>query len=134
MEHPKHILVVANRSVATPSLLEEIERRSAAGACDFSLLIPDAPDGGVGDWTLDHAVLLMSKAAGTPIRGLLCRHGDPFDAIAEAMRAEPYDEVVISTLPKARSRWLHRSLPRRVARLGVPVSVVTPEGEPLLNT
>ena len=55
------------------------------------------------------------------------------EAIAEALRDDHYDEVVISTLPRARSRWLHRSLPRRVARLGVPVSVVTPEGEPLMQ-
>ena len=46
---------------------------------------------------------------------------------------DDYDEVVISTLPRAHSRWLHRSLPRRVARLGVPVSVVTPDGEPLMH-
>lgn len=133
MEHPKHILVVANRSVATPELLEEIERRSTAEACEFSLLIPDAADGPVGEWTLEHAVPLVSRAAGMPVRGFMCRRRDPYDAIAEAMHAESYDEVVISTLPRARSRWLRRSLPRRVARLGVPVSVVTPEGAPLLH-
>ena len=87
MEHPKHILVVANRSVATPALLEEIERRSLTEACDFSLLIPDAPDGGVGEWTLKRAVPLISRAAGTPVRGLLCGRRDPFDAIADALRA-----------------------------------------------
>ena len=47
-----HILVVANQSVATPALLEEIERRSASEACEISLLIPDAADGRAGDWTL----------------------------------------------------------------------------------
>ncbi len=133
MEHPKHILVVANRSVATPALLEEIERRSAAEACEFSLLIPDARDGDVGDWTLNHAVPLISRAAGSPVRGLLRRGRDPYDAVAQALGADHYDEVVISTLPKGRSRWLRRSLPRRVARLGVPVSVVTPAGEPVLH-
>ena len=41
METAKRVLVVANRSVATPELLDEIRRRS--GDCDFTLLIPDAP-------------------------------------------------------------------------------------------
>jgi hypothetical protein len=119
------ILVVAHRSVATPALLEAIERRSA---CEISLLIPDAADGRAGDWTFRHAVRLIERTSGAPVRGVL-RRTDPFDAIAEALEADSYDEVVISTLPRARSRWLHRSLPRRVARLGVPVTVVTPEGE-----
>ena len=128
----KHILVVANRSVATPTLLEEIGRRSAAEDCEISLLIPDAPDDTAGDWTLRHAVKLISRSSGAPVRGLRSRR-DAYEAIAEALRDDHYDEVVISTLPRARSRWLHRSLPRRVARLGVPVSVVTPEGEPLMQ-
>ena len=125
METAKRVLVVANRSVATPELLDEIRRRS--GDCDFTLLIPDAPEGGTGEWTLQHAVPLMSKAAGKPITGFLCRKRDPMNAIAEALHNEDFDEVVISTLPRTRSRWLHRSLPRRVERLGVPVTVVTPE-------
>jgi hypothetical protein len=123
----RRVLVVANHSVATPELLEEIRRRSQARACDFTLLIPDAPPGAVGEWTLEHAVPLMSQAAGRPVAGLLCRKGDPFHAIQDALAGGDFDEVVISTLPRARSRWLRRSLPRRVERLGVAVSVVTPD-------
>jgi hypothetical protein len=131
MEPPanRRVLVVANHSVATPELLEEVRRRSQTRACDFTLLIPDAPPGAVGEWTLEHAVPLMSEAAGRPVAGLLCRRHDPFHAIQDALAEGEFDEVVISTLPRTRSRWLRRSLPRRVERLGVAVSVVTPGAE-----
>ena len=128
----RHILVVANQSVATPALLEEIKRRSEADACEISLLIPDAPDDATGDWTLRYAVKLISRSTGASVRGLRSRR-DAYEAIADALNVDDYDEVVISTLPRAHSRWLHRSLPRKVARLGVPVSVVTPDGEPLMH-
>jgi hypothetical protein len=129
MDNPKRVLVVANRSVATPELLDEVRRRSQDRPCEFTLLIPDAPPGTAGEWTLEHAVPLMSEAAGRPVAGFLCRRRDPLNAIEEALGDDEYDEVVISTLPRTRSRWLHRSLPRRVERLGVPVTVVTPGTE-----
>src|SRR4051794_31997192 len=125
----KRVLVVANRSVATPQLLDEIRRRSAEQECEFTLLIPDARRDESGEWTLAHAVPLISEAAGRPGAGFLRRRPDPFHAIEDALRAESFDEVVISTLPHGRSAWLRRSLPRRVERLGVPVSVITPDAE-----
>ena len=39
-----------------------------------------------------------------------------------------FDEVIISTLPKRVSRWLHLDLPHKAAGLGVPVTTVTAKG------
>jgi hypothetical protein len=53
------------------------------------------------------------------------------DAIEEALMRSRYDEIILSTLPRSVSRWLHVDLPRRVAHLGVPVTtVIAPERVP----
>ena len=52
---------------------------------------------------------------------------DAFAPVKEAVAADTYDDVIISTLPRRSSEWLRRDLPHRVRRLGVPVTVITPE-------
>jgi hypothetical protein len=52
------------------------------------------------------------------------RRHDPMDAIEEALYNADYDEIILSTLPRAVSRWLHIDLPSRVAHLGLPVTTV----------
>ena len=121
----KRVLVVAHRSVATPSLVEELQRRAESGPVQLALLIPDASDPSIAAWTLRRARRMLSKAVGVPVDGIVAEGDDPCAGVAAALRHDTYDEIVMSTLPPPGSRWLAEDLPARVEALGVPVTVVT---------
>src|SRR4051794_1911140 len=120
------ILIVANRTAATPGLLSEVRGRVARGPCRFTLLVPRPfwdPDTEESAITLELALPLLEEAAGTAVDGVVGGM-DPFVAVREALERGRYDEGIISTLPTHVSHWLRLDLPARVTRLGVPVTVV----------
>jgi hypothetical protein len=127
------VLIVANRTSATPTLLDAVKRYAREQPTTFALLIPDAPKSEHTDWTLELALPLLRRAAGGPVEGLTGASGDPFEAIRQVLAEDGYDRVIISTLPRRVSKWLRRDLPRRVESLGVPVEVITPERERVLQ-
>src|SRR5918999_773430 len=102
MVEPKQILVVANRTVATPRLLEEVRRRVEAGPCRFSLLIPDVTDRKAADWTLESALPLLRRAALGKVEGLV-GGPEPFESVQKAVSEGSYDEIIVSTLPRKTS-------------------------------
>ena len=129
------VLIVANRTSASPTLLDAVSRRAAEGACTFTLLVPRSPHGlhrvvdpedhghAEAAEAIEHARPLLSKAAGGPVLALIGSH-DPLAAVEDALNSGRYDEVIISTLPRRLSRWLHVDLVRKVAGLGLPVTHV----------
>jgi hypothetical protein len=122
-----HILIVANRTAATPGLLSEVRERVRRGPCRFTLLVPRPfydPDTEEAAITLELALPLLEEAAGGRVEGLV-GDTDPFVAVRQALDGESFDEVIVSTLPTHVSHWLRLDLPARVKRLGLPVTVVT---------
>jgi hypothetical protein len=120
----RRILIVANRTAATPLLMDAVRERAAAEPCSFTLLIPNEPRKGGADWTLETATPLLERAAGGPVGGIVGEE-DPFEAVRSALQDPGFDEVIVSTLPKRVSEWLRRDLPHRIEKLGVPVTTVS---------
>jgi hypothetical protein len=132
---PARVLVVANRTAATPALIEAVRDRARQGKAQFTLLVPhfahglhkvvDAPDTDIRESqeVIELAVPLLEEAAGSRVEAKI---GDPepLAAIQDALNVDGYDEVIISTLPARVSRWLRMDLVSKARGLGVPVTHV----------
>jgi nucleotide-binding universal stress UspA family protein len=130
------VLVVANRTAATPSLVDAVRERAEQGPATFTLLVPasahglhrvvDPEDQGASEaeQTIEAARPLLEEAAGSEFEALV-GVAEPLAAIQDAVNLHGFDELIISTLPSHVSRWLHLDLPRKAAGLGLPVTTVT---------
>jgi hypothetical protein len=121
-----HVLIVAHKTAATPALLKAVRQRAQRGPCFFHLLVPSpGPRGSIdGEQVLALALPLLEEAGHRPVTGSVSARHDPMDAIEETLHDGDFDEIILSTLPRSVSRWLHIDLPRRVAHLGLPVTTV----------
>ncbi len=136
----RRYLVVANQTLAGSHLVDAVRERLRTGPCRFHILVPASP-------VHEHATWVEGEAHGVALerlrRGLerfrqMGAEADgevgdhrPIDAIGDALRdGGPFDEIIISTLPPGRSRWLKLDLPHRVeAAYGVPVTHVIGQPE-----
>ena len=136
---PARVLVVANRTAATPALAKAVAERAAASPAVFTLLVPNTAHGldrmvnpedadrAAAGAVLELALPLLEEAAGGHIDGVIGDH-NPMDAIQDAINMRGFDEIILSTLPARVSRWLHTDLPSKVKGLGLPVTTITAPG------
>jgi hypothetical protein len=136
MESAARVLVVANKTAATPALLDAVRERVAKGPCEFTLLVPNATYGlhtvvdpedqsqGEAEAVIELARPVLEDAAGGPVDAMV-GVPEPLAAIQDAINLHGFEEIIISTLPTRVSKWLRLDLPHKAAGLGLPVTTVT---------
>jgi hypothetical protein len=134
-EGASRVLIVANRTAATERLLDAVRARADAGPSEFHLLVPATPRGlhrvvdpevagrEEAEAQLERALGLLHEATGTEVTGHV-GDSNPLCAISDALHERDVDEIIISTLPRRLSRWIHLDLPSKVQGWGVPVTHV----------
>jgi hypothetical protein len=131
---PRHILVLANETVAGRTLLEAIETRAAEGPIRVTVVSPqNDPRAGYvvyedsrrssADRRLRRTLDLLHEA-GIAARGAIV-DPDPLQALRDALHQyAPVDEVIISTHPGAvRSSWLRGGLIDRARKAAEDIPV-----------
>ncbi|MDX6601354.1 MAG: hypothetical protein QOF13_556 [Solirubrobacterales bacterium] len=127
------ILVVTNKTEATPALVEAMRKRAAAGPARFFLLLPNpdhlpfdrvSADTSDGEAVLERALPRLQEQSGVEVEGRVANSPNAYDDIVAALNGGEYREIILETLPSHVSHWLHVDLPERVAHLGYPLTTV----------
>jgi hypothetical protein len=127
------VLILANETIAGKALLDRIRERSAEGARFFVVVPQTKPRHGnvIYDEVVRDSAQVRVDLALEFIRDLGAAgegevgDADPFNAAMDATRAQPIDEILVSTLPATSSGWLRRDLIERLEEeTGVPVEHV----------
>jgi len=145
----RRYLVVANQTLEGDELVQAIGARAEAEPAEFFIVVPATPlvemwvaavmtpyggapyepEASVQAWELAEerldAAAAQLRAAGATVEGEVGDR-DPIRAVEEAIKDRTFDEIIVSTLPRRLSRWLHQDLPRRLEqKFGLPVTHVT---------
>ncbi len=128
------VLVMANQTVGGRALLEEIKNRCKGRDSEILVVVPALTSSPLEHWAsdVDGAIaearqrledsLRSMESAGLTARGEVGDHHEPSAALEDALRFFAADEVIISTHPPHKSRWLERGVVER-ARREVPLPV-----------
>jgi hypothetical protein len=127
-------LIVANQTLASPTLADAVAKRIASGGASFHVVVPATPVSHGLTWDEAEAeaaaqerldqVLERLRRLGAEATGEVGAR-DPVAAVEDAMRTRVVEEVILSTLPPGISRWLGQDVPSRLRHaVDVPVTVV----------
>jgi GABA permease len=145
----RRYLVVANQTLTGDELVRVIVSCAEAQPSEFFIVVPATP--ALEMWVeavalpycgvsydvnaLEHARMLAEerlteaaaqlRAVGATVHGQVGDR-DPLRAVEDVLATGKFDEIIVSTLPRRISRWLHQDLPHRLEqKFGLPVTHVT---------
>ncbi|MFF2243782.1 amino acid permease [Arthrobacter sp. NPDC058130] len=148
--NPRRVLVMANQTVASTQLLDELRRIDREGTATYFVTVPANPveTGTAASYgpldlrdateraarkRLDYTMSTLS-ADGLSVSGTL---GDfrPLQALADAVVSFQPDQIVIATLPADESTWQHFDVVDRArAAYGLPVTHIEATTAPNANS
>jgi hypothetical protein len=130
------LLVVANETVGGKALLDEIAGRGRGRESEILVVTPALASSRAAHWAsdVDEAIelarqrmelsLIAIRELGLKAKGEI-GDSDPNMAIEDALRVFSADEILISTHPPERSRWLeHGVVDRAREQIDLPISHV----------
>jgi GABA permease len=130
------LLVVANQTVGGEALLEKVLERCRGRKSEILVVTPALVASRAAGWAsdVDEAIelarqrmelsLIAIGQLGFEAKGEI-GDSDPSIAIEDALRVFPADEIVISTHPPERSRWLEEGVVVRAReRIDLPIAHV----------
>ncbi len=128
MSEERHVLVIANETVAGRTLIDALRLRAEAGPMRVTVICPVSNPGegyvvyedtrrAAAGRRLDRTLTALRSAA-IPAHGLVVET-DPVQAVRDALaQLEPRpDEIVVSTHPVARSGWLRKNVLDRIRKV-----------------
>ena len=129
----RRYLIVAHKTLIGKHLLDHVKQCMAEGPCQFHLVVPVTHPAGhawtegearaAGRQRLDDA-LAAFREIGADVDGEV-GDANPVYATTTAMRDldQPVDEIIVSTLPKGMSAWLHVDAVSRIRKeVDLPVT------------
>jgi hypothetical protein len=127
----RHLLVIANETVAGPALIDAVKRHAAQGPILVTVVCPinNPREGYVvyEDTRRASAGRRLERTLGMLREAAIAAHGlvvdsDPVNAVRDAIAElePPPDEIIVSTHPQQRSGWLRRNLVDQIKRAAEP--------------
>src|SRR5687767_7382793 len=127
-------LIVANRTLPSQALADAVSERIKAGVSAFHVVVPATPPDGGLTWDEEpsrseaaarlESFLERLRTLGVEASGEIGDR-DPVAAVRDAIRGRDVGEIVLSTLPPGRSRWLGQDVPSRLrGDVRLPIDVV----------
>jgi GABA permease len=141
------LLVIANETVQGEALLDEVRDRCHDRRCEVFVVTPALASSRTSHWTsdIDEAIelarqrmelsLIEIRQLGLKAKGEI-GDSDPNMAIEDALRTFAADEILISTHPPERSRWLEQGVVDKAReRIDLPIDhvVVDLEADPAVR-
>lgn len=109
------VLVVANETLTSQALIDEVRSRNADGLWSFELVAPVGDDDREVVQRRLATTLAILAGHGVAATGRVAE-GDVVDVATEAARESDPNEIVVATLPLSQSRWMQRDVVDRIRK------------------